>query len=1137
MEDMKQFLKNSLKKVESRSTCSVIPSSDPCSLIPDPSARCGSALLIVLGMLAFMVVSAVSFAMFMRQSRVPSSYLRRTASSRYLLKAALANAIARLDGQLATCRQIGNDNLGDSATSGYCEGVYDDPYPGVGPSKDYSTGNTVNQSGIERDGDYWEKRVFCPFGIIGPTEDQNGVPHYQTVATLTLEALAYLPPAIINEVRVYSRLTRTAMWRNLAFDAGRYAFCAVDVSDCFDLNRLSAGTRRSSAPGERVNLSSLFPDNGSSLDDILKKCSNYWTPGGGNIPFTSVADFNIVAGKDPFAPFCNRIGQKSDPFYTMGQAQSVSNALFITDTWFPPTNTVGSAANRIDLSKDDSENQPFPDYTVKNFMEIDHKGKLYQLLMRNIGGCGLACLYDYLDRDRIPISLALPTVEAAPMVCGLGLGFDGDMITKVESTDYKTIEFERTDKNGKHKRKRTITQCVFKGFSSGKISLSGVAAFPFKHVSSTGSRKGSFKVETLAAVFFADTGLKARVSGTTLHPEANDWKNNKTVRNGVIWLKGQSQLDETSSIEDNITTTDKALKRFVATFDLPGNLDWPVYYRIHEEEIPTKDENDNPVPAMPAIDLMTTDHTKSGGAPFTVLNAEGELPDAWKAWYETGYKADLLETPEQLVQGEQHKVEFGGSGTYRPYVAVWARVVDSTQSGKSGSAVVDLVPATCDDDETYLSGCTYPDKSEVYRMSGGGTPLLDFPGDHSFSFKAENFTLTEIAGNLGDGTAVKFSDWDTLYAPDPRFNFAPEDWFGQSSGGAGGDANPAQWKTLVEGTLGGDRDPDIFMFTSDQEHLQSIGELAFLPRVQLMTGNASFFEGDFMGAARYHGKNNFKSRTVGSYGEFANGDFMWQTYSQVRRNGSNEWDPIYSMTREGTAYEVVSGTGDFRVNPFSPDTRVLMAALKDTPADWFFASDDKTLNPTYEMTVANRASWAFCEESTIGAKIYDDELEDMAAALRDRFADWAQRTTPDRFDWARAFDDMRWYDDTDGNKVGDAQKRIFGNYIDEDFEQPLHGVDRKFLYSFWRECFQNRQQLFLVFLRAEPLTVGGMGEGSLASAQLGARGVALVWRDPQPPAKGNRQPRGNMTSPDRWKQLFDESGPHRTRVLFYHQFD
>ena len=57
----------------------------------------GSALMIVIGFLAFMIVSAVSFSIYMRAERLPSSALRRTVATRQLVKAALAEAIARVD--------------------------------------------------------------------------------------------------------------------------------------------------------------------------------------------------------------------------------------------------------------------------------------------------------------------------------------------------------------------------------------------------------------------------------------------------------------------------------------------------------------------------------------------------------------------------------------------------------------------------------------------------------------------------------------------------------------------------------------------------------------------------------------------------------------------------------------------------------------------------------------------------------------------------------------------------------------------------------------------------------------------------------------------------------------------------------
>jgi len=270
------------------------------------SLRQGSALLIVLGMLAFMIVSAVGFSVFMRESRKPSSHLRRSITARFLLRAALANAISRVDGDF---------NLDEARV----EGIYDDIYPGVGPAQ---------KMFIEENGDFWDKRVFMPFGQVHPSN---------TVSTLTLESLAYLPPAIINEVRVWSRLTRTAEWKHLAYDLGRYAFCAVDVSDCFDINKVRANERRSSAANHRFNLSSLYPDNAAELDAVLNKVANQDPPS-----FISLADFNVVAGRGcPYAPWADYIGMGDGQIYTRDDYLTVSNALFITDTWFPPTNWVG----------------------------------------------------------------------------------------------------------------------------------------------------------------------------------------------------------------------------------------------------------------------------------------------------------------------------------------------------------------------------------------------------------------------------------------------------------------------------------------------------------------------------------------------------------------------------------------------------------------------------------------------------------------------------------------------------------------------------------------------------------------------------------------------------------------------------
>ena len=90
----------------------------------------------------------------------------------------------------------------------------------------------------------------------------------------------------------------------------------------------------------------------------------------------------------------------------------------------------------------------------------------------------------------------------------------------------------------------------------------------------------------------------------------------------------------------------------------------------------------------------------------------------------------------------------------------------------------------------------------------------------------------------------------------------------------------------------------------------------------------------------------------------------------------------------------------------------------------------------------------------------------------------------------------------------------------QDSEDRLWWTDRKFLYGFWRDCFEAKQQLFLVFVRTEPMMMGSEGSGKVRP-QLGARAMAVVWRDPTESADR----RGGIPA------------PHQTRVLFYRQFE
>ena len=137
------------------------------------SSRPGSAILVVLGMTAFLLVSAIAFSAYMRYSRLPSSYLRRTSASRHLVHAAMAEAIDYID------LSIG-----------------DNPHPGFG---DKATQYPRLGGDLEKR-NYWQDNCFIGTNQLMDAEE--------TVSVLSLEALAYIPPALVNEARYYSRIRR-----------------------------------------------------------------------------------------------------------------------------------------------------------------------------------------------------------------------------------------------------------------------------------------------------------------------------------------------------------------------------------------------------------------------------------------------------------------------------------------------------------------------------------------------------------------------------------------------------------------------------------------------------------------------------------------------------------------------------------------------------------------------------------------------------------------------------------------------------------------------------------------------------------------------------------------------------------------
>ena len=1102
----------------------------------------GSALLIVLGMLSFMVVSAVGFSIYMRANRVPSSYLRRNVAARYLVRAALAKAVEDLEGEFNGDKDWGKVSANEQDTPCGFYGIYDDPFPGV-----LLNGNGTEASNPRQNGDYWLGRVFTPFGPVSSTD--------ATVSTLTLEALAYLPPAIIDDVRRLSRLTRTASWRSLPYDAGRYAYCAVNVSDLFDINRLRANVPRNSGK-DRITLASLCPksfydmmdlDTGmaESLDNILDKIDDTGTINGNAVPFTSLADFNFLAataGGGNFAPFMDFIGSSDKgPLAAKKDNAATANALFITDTWFPPAD-VAAGETVYDLG---SNAQPFKDYNANSMLEVlmsanntDNAAKLY---WSNLG-MGFAALYDYLDSDSKPISLAFPTTEPVPMVVAVGAPLG--LAPQIDNSDKKS-NTETIEKDGyKYDVTRTVTKYSLKSLSSANsIQVKCAVMFPFKRMRETERNSANFTAYALMKVFLVKKGagdeFKCRPVDVNLRPrERSDFNDGrKLYTDGVATFTAKSSGALCDG--DNIKTVadKKWIKDITFSFDVDG-LDVPVLQHVEEQWEAKDSKPDDPTPPVKKdpIDTIEGIGKKADGLWKSLYKIEGEdlkLGDPWPTGDE---KKDIIskisDVPIETIK------PFSQAGDYALYAAIWVQI-------KTGNDVVDMVPAASDDDELWLEANNGP----IANRLAGGEPLLYFSSGHVINFET-SAKLKETA-DASPGA----QRWKALYAVDPRYNHAPENWFCVSddttlSGKWCDTLGAGSGSAKVFGHEG--RDRDIFMFVSNQEYLQSIGELQFLPQLHNLKGTCNNYTADdeYWPDGLCKGQK-FSLRTEakvkdGNFADFADGDFFWRTYTAYNNGDGTEYINPYKLPKkldDPNPVTVLSGTGGFKLNPFSRDDRVITAALIGTPFDYYVASTNCHQRVKQNNLVSEEyggsmnlqkmmKTYSFGNGSAVLAWLSQDDLAEIAGEIKDHFEDVTDKGSAD---WLSAWDSLIWQE-LGSDKINDENKTFIA--ADILLKEPLHGVDRKYLYSFWRDCFDNRQQLFLIFVRAEPTSVGG-GSLSRASTQLGGRAVALVWRDPAKPEKDRdgRKKRTDINRLDDWLNARKDFPPHKTRVLFYHQFD
>ena len=1046
--------------------------------------RNGSALLIVLGVLSFLVVSAVAFSAFMRRARLPSSYLRRSVAARELAKGALARTIDEID-----------------------QAIADGVHPGLG-------GRSQNT---------WRDRIFFNGGV---EQDIS-----QTAPTLTFEGLAYIPPPLVNEARYWSRKTPTAVWRSFGYDTGRYAYCAIDVSDYFDVNRLVADYPRSSAANRRITAAHLFedvnhtsaPSGADSWDkfmeqfrDIDDETLEIRFDSSSKMPLISLADFNLALGDNGSigrikSPFVEYLKAGTGTFYPSdggAQDEAYASMTFVTDGWFPSGKKTlsGNGDNNVIETYDlaDSRYQPYQmNMLAKDKIKLSQailgtglntQGGKSDLWLERLAGLGCAALADYLDADRTPISLAIPTTERVPMICGISPQLGPSKF----SLRIQGYEGEPTEKVKESETSRTVTQTVkwtidaaeiAKAFAQGHVQA--LVVYPFLHKE---ENEPQFEVDGQFSLFFSSTDIKLRTSARDVLHLAQRQIVDSAIdsANGVIRVKlprGNPTMKTLSSgvaetQEDAVWDSTVALSLEGGSGLAPSLNDaGREFLKITYTWKQTRADKDQPwTPSLQT--LMQTD--VSGNSEVSVEASCG-LP---------ALKADGAVDEDFTTRLLNNVKNPNWSKSIKLNAAVWLRVVNKTDN-----KVVDLVPA-CISDDRIQNGVNDADtRVEIIgsdEFAGKPFPVMRF--DMGVEIKFGVSELLKFGGDDGASSDLAASPKAVMVA-DPRFNYAPEHWFKLDSD----NLTPQEWTGALKqgGYLGGIHNGDIFLATSDAGYLQSVYELALLLRfTNLRTVGNSASSGNLQPP----GNGNLV--TFEAMGSERNHDFMWTSYDPFG-DDRDAFDEL-PFTSEGTG---------MKVNPYTDSTNVMMAAFANTPVDWRRASTNVMEGATdyASMTVKEfnqKYAWNGYA-SGAGSGFAWEDLENVAGRFMSEICPVEQRRNGGNGSyksWKLAWNDL-W----DAAADRDGEDEFLGVPLSAETDR-IWDVDRRFLYGFWRDCFAAKQQLFLVFMRAEPLLLGG-GTADQMPPQLGARAVALFWRDPTTSDKSNN------------------GYPHRTRLLFYRPLD
>lgn len=456
-----------------------------------PSTRQrGSALLIVLGLLAFLMISAVAFSISMRTERSAAAAYRRNLLARELLSTAFADARATVEYALVSQRDKANFNRADTSTY-TVEALAPFKYNGADRYARLITSRNSDAQDATETYDAEDE----PIAYLLDDKVMSHVPPYvaYTVYQALEQQVAEVNPDVKREDSsgryyldwsagwkpIYASIPEMSVDVNTSGNTvdtaivGRMAWAVVNLSDALDINAVgSASTKRglgltgSELAFGRPSSSSITEgydllessDSETAELDLPTFCSN--------ADLAQYAarydDSSLLADNGDISPYSwqEAVATQEDGFYSP----------FAVYGFWPNRERKSESGTRTSTDSGSTETKLSCNDITATALSSSASATATTLIDAVdgiIGGSGAGLrlaqmLHDYLDADNEPTSFqnnsdlyrnAQPTVEAVPMLSEVSYGAqgwdkNGENLKQVEDAIKKALEDIKPDLNG-----------------------------------------------------------------------------------------------------------------------------------------------------------------------------------------------------------------------------------------------------------------------------------------------------------------------------------------------------------------------------------------------------------------------------------------------------------------------------------------------------------------------------------------------------------------------------------------------------------------------------------------------------------------------------------------------------------------